>query len=166
MLRRIGTTFIEMPPRAKVGAAIAVVVLLLATTALVYATGGVRFAYLHFMYVPVVLAGFAFGVPGGIFTVTGPPLRVGTLMSAPSAASSKLTGTDSVRLSALRPNSGWLATFTVTYRSPAGPPRSPLAPLPRSRIRWPSLTPAGIRAWIERADMPRPEPWQVGHASS
>ena len=55
MLRRIGTAFIEMPPRAKLGAAIAVVVLILATASLVYATGGVRFAYLHLMYVPVVL---------------------------------------------------------------------------------------------------------------
>ena len=31
-----------------------------------YATGGVRFAYLHLMYVPVVLSALAFGVPGGV----------------------------------------------------------------------------------------------------
>lgn len=66
ILRHIGTSFIEMPRRAQVGSAVAVVVLLLATAQLVYATGGVRFAYLHFMYVPIVLAGFAFGLPGGL----------------------------------------------------------------------------------------------------
>src|SRR6478672_3485637 len=54
------------------------------------------------------------GVPGGIFKVTGAPPRVGTLMSAPSAASAKLTGTVSVRLSPLRPNSGCGATLTLT----------------------------------------------------
>ena len=35
-------------------------------------------------------------------------------------------------------------------RSPFGPPLSPLAPLPLSRIRWPSLTPAGILTLIVR----------------
>ncbi len=33
---------------------------------LVYATGGVKFAYLHSMYLPVMLAGFVFGVRGGL----------------------------------------------------------------------------------------------------
>src|SRR5262245_53986144 len=64
-VRRIGTTFVTMPPRAKVAAAVVVVALLLGTTWIVAATGGVRFAALHLMYVPVVLAGLAFGVPGG-----------------------------------------------------------------------------------------------------
>ena len=106
------------------------------------------------------------GVPAGIFSVTGAPPSVGTLISEPSAASSKLTGTVSVRLSPRRPNSGCGETLTLTYRSPGGPPCSPAAPLPRSRIRWPSLTPAGMRAEMVRFDMPRPEPWQVGHGSS
>jgi predicted signal transduction protein with EAL and GGDEF domain len=79
-LRRIGTAFIEMPPRARIGSAITVAVLMLATTALVYATGGVRFAYLHFMYVPVVLAGFAFGLPGGLLAGVGAGLLLGPLM--------------------------------------------------------------------------------------
>src|SRR3954447_5600424 len=55
-----------------------------------------------------------FGVPAGIFRVTGAPSSVGTLISAPSAASSKLTGTVRVRLSPLRPKSGWPATLTLT----------------------------------------------------
>ena len=53
-----------------------------------------------------------------------------------------------------------------TYRSPAGPPRSPGAPLPLSRIRWPSATPAGIRAWMVRVPIARPLPWQAGQGSS
>ena len=43
------------------------------------------------------------GVPAGILSVTGAPPRVGILTSAPSAASSKETGTSIVRLSPLRP---------------------------------------------------------------
>src|SRR5262249_45984774 len=39
-----------------------------------------------------------FGVPGGIRRLTGWPRRTGTLMSAPSAASVKVTGTVTVRL--------------------------------------------------------------------
>ena len=49
----------------------------------------------------------AVGVPGGIRRVTGGPPSVGTLISAPRAASSKVTGASSVRLSPLRPKSVW-----------------------------------------------------------
>ena len=55
-----------------------------------------------------------FGVPGGSRSVTGGPSRVGTLTSAPSAASGKVTGTVSVRLSPVRPNTGCGVTCTVT----------------------------------------------------
>ncbi|HSW27584.1 MAG TPA: EAL domain-containing protein, partial [Burkholderiaceae bacterium] len=55
-----------MPRRAKLAAALAVTLMALATAWLVYATGGVRFAYLHLMYVPVVLSALAFGVSGGV----------------------------------------------------------------------------------------------------
>ena len=54
------------------------------------------------------------GVPAGIFRVTGAPESVGTLISAPSAASSKETGTSRVRLSPLRPKSRCGETLTVT----------------------------------------------------
>ncbi len=57
-------------------------------------------------------------------------------------------------------------TCTRTYRSPAGPPRSPGAPLPLSLIRWPSATPAGMRAWMVRVLIARPLPEHTGHGSS
>src|SRR6201996_4763947 len=107
-----------------------------------------------------------FGVPAGIFTVTGAPRCDGTLMSAPSAASGTVTGTETVRLPPDRPNTGWGVTCTRTYRSPAGPPRSPGAPLPRSLIRWPSATPAGIRAWMVRVLAAWPLPLHEVHGSS
>lgn len=55
-LRRIRAMFVAMPFGAK-PVTMAVMTLLASGTAwLVYATGGVRFAYLHLMYVPVVLS--------------------------------------------------------------------------------------------------------------
>src|SRR4051794_20160556 len=107
-----------------------------------------------------------FGVPGGTRTVTGAPDSVGTLTSAPRTASSNVTGTVTVTLLPDRPKTGWAATFTTTYKSPGEPPFSPFAPLPVSLIRWVSLTPAGILAWMVRSDSPRPEPLQAGHGSS
>jgi diguanylate cyclase (GGDEF)-like protein len=54
--------------------------LALGTTWLVYATGGVRFAYLHLMYVPVVLSALAFGVSGGLMAGIVGGLLLGPLM--------------------------------------------------------------------------------------
>src|SRR6201996_5812883 len=107
-----------------------------------------------------------FGVPAGILTVTGAPLWAGTLMSAPSAASGTVTGTVTVRLPPDRPKTGCGVTCTRTYRSPAGPPRSPGAPLPLSLIRCPSATPAGIRAWMVRVLAACPLPLHDVHGSS
>src|SRR5262249_44881642 len=90
---------------------------------------------------------------------------VGTFTSPPSAASAKVTGTVIVRLSPLRPKTGCGSTCTSTYRSPAGPPRSPGVPLPRSLMRCPSLTPAGMRTWMERDDFARPLPLQTAQGS-
>src|SRR5690606_14497182 len=51
-----------------------------ATALLVYATGGVRFAYLHLMYVPVALGALVFGTWGGIATGVLGGLLVGPFM--------------------------------------------------------------------------------------
>src|SRR5580698_11165484 len=107
-----------------------------------------------------------FGVPGGIRTVTGAPRCDGTLISEPRVSSGNVTGTVTVRLSPDRPNTGCGFTCTRTYRSPAGPPRSPGAPLPLSLIRCPSATPAGMRTWMVLELIARPLPWQSGHGSS
>lgn len=80
LLRQTGAMFVAMPPGARVGAALAVAMLALATTWLVHATGGVRFAYLHLMYVPVVMAGLAFGVAGGVLAGIAGGLLLGPWM--------------------------------------------------------------------------------------
>src|SRR5712691_1388097 len=107
-----------------------------------------------------------FGVPGGMWMVTAGPRCVGTLMSAPSASSVMLTGTLTVSSLPERPNTGCGRTLTLTYRSPAFPPFSPGAPRPGIRIRCPSATPAGIRAWTVRELIARPLPWHSVHGSS
>ena len=66
VLQRAGRVFSAMPFGTRVGAAAAVALLAAGTAWLVYATGGARFAYLHLMYVPIVLGALAFGVPGGV----------------------------------------------------------------------------------------------------
>jgi len=78
--RRCGAAFVAMPPAARVGAALGVATIALATAWLVHATGGVRFAYLHLMYVPVVLAALAFGVPGGVLAGIAGGLLLGPWM--------------------------------------------------------------------------------------
>src|ERR1700753_2599149 len=105
-------------------------------------------------------------VAAGIRTVTAGPRCVGTLISAPSASSVIDTGTVTVRLSPLRPNTSCGLTCTRTYRSPALPPCSPGAPLPGIRICWPSATPAGTRAWMLRELIARPLPEHDGQGSS
>src|ERR1700712_2631146 len=84
------------------------------------------------------------GVPGATLSFTGSPPRVGTSMVAPSAASVKVTGTSTRRLSPSRSKTGCLRTVTVSVRSPAVPPSGLGSPFPLSRIFWPSFTPAGI----------------------
>jgi hypothetical protein len=100
-------------------------------------------------------------VPGGTLSETVPS-SVGTVSVVPSAASANVIGTVSVRSASLRPNSACSATWTTTNRSPAGPPRRPGAPLPASRMRWPSLTPEGMRTVIVRVWLVIPLPEQVG----
>ena len=86
MLRRASAAFVDMPRRAQLAAALAVALLALATVWLVHATGGVQFAYLHLMYVPVVLGALAFGVPGGLLAGIGGGLLLGPWMPLDTAS--------------------------------------------------------------------------------
>src|SRR5918994_7269855 len=94
------------------------------------------------------------------------PCSVGTSTSAPRTASAIVIGTSTSRLSPLRWNTGDSVTCVITNRSPAGPPRRPASPLPGSRIREPSLTPAGMLTRYFLSSRSRPWPAQVGQGSS
>ena len=80
LLRRAGITFASMPTSARIATAGGLVLFLLVTTWLVYVTGGLRLAYSHLMYVPIVLGGIAFGVPGGLVTAVVAGLLLGPYM--------------------------------------------------------------------------------------
>src|ERR671921_2889553 len=83
-------------------------------------------------------------VPAGNFTFTVPPPGLGTSICAPSAASTKLTGTSTTKSSPRRLKTGCSSTSVLTYRSPAGPPLVPAFPLPGILTFILSLAPAGI----------------------
>jgi len=80
LLDRISNLFVTLPLTARVTTVITVAVLMATTTWLVYATGGVRFAYLHLMYVPIILGALAFGIPGGGVTAVAGGLLIGPWM--------------------------------------------------------------------------------------
>ena len=80
LLRRTGITFATMSVAARMATAGGLAVLLLGTAWLVYATGGLRLAYSHLMYVPIVLGAIAFGVPGGLVTAIVAGLLLGPYM--------------------------------------------------------------------------------------
>src|SRR5690242_5638825 len=87
------------------------------------------------------------------------PCSVGTSTSAPRIASGIVSGTSTSRLSPLRLNTGLSLTWVITNRSPAGPPLRPASPLPASRTREPSRTPAGMltRYFLTVRTAPVPE---------
>jgi diguanylate cyclase (GGDEF)-like protein len=80
LLRRAGTAFVSMSRPAKLTSAGVLAILILGTALLVYETGGIRFSYLHAMYVWIVLGGIAFGVPGGVLAALFGGLLLGPLM--------------------------------------------------------------------------------------
>src|SRR3954468_21847257 len=80
LLRIAGAAFVGMSFRTKFVTAAAMALLIVGIAWLVYATGGVRFAYLHLMYVPIVLSGLAFGVAGGLIAAVAGGLLLGPFM--------------------------------------------------------------------------------------
>jgi diguanylate cyclase (GGDEF)-like protein len=80
LLQRAGLALVDMTFRGKLAVLVTISVLLAGETFLVYATGGVRFVYVHFAYIPILLGGFAFGIIGGIGTGIAAGLLLGPLM--------------------------------------------------------------------------------------
>mmetsp|Transcript_64855 Transcript_64855/g.180550 ORF Transcript_64855/g.180550 Transcript_64855/m.180550 type:complete len:217 (-) Transcript_64855:510-1160(-) len=64
-----------------------------------------------------------------------------------------------------RSNSFDASTFTSMYKSPAGPPRAPLSPSPRTRSWFPLLQPAGTFTMTSLASGFVPLPLQARHSS-
>ena len=80
LLQRAGLAFVDMTFRGKLAVLVAIGVLLAGETFLVYETGGVRFVYVHFAYLPILLGGFAFGIIGGVATGVAAGLLLGPWM--------------------------------------------------------------------------------------
>ncbi|MBO6720053.1 MAG: EAL domain-containing protein [Rhizobiaceae bacterium] len=70
----------------RLSAAAVVVLLLIVSAATVYVTGGTRFAYPHMAYIPIVVAAFLFGLPGGIVAGAMAGLALGPFMPLDVAA--------------------------------------------------------------------------------
>lgn len=64
---------------------------------LVHATGGIKFVYAHLMYLPIIAAGFLFGLPGGLLAgllaglALGPLTPISTATGEPQALQNWLT---------------------------------------------------------------------------
>src|ERR1700722_3352419 len=72
----------------------------------------------------------------------------------------KLTGTSQSRSSPSRWKISCALTLSITYKSPAGPPRKPASPFPDERRRDPASTPGGIFSFIFEVRWRLPSPWQ------
>jgi len=62
------------------GALCLILPLLVAATAIIYVTGGTGFAYVHVLYIPILIGGFFFGVSGGLMVGLLAGLAVGPWM--------------------------------------------------------------------------------------
>jgi EAL domain-containing protein (putative c-di-GMP-specific phosphodiesterase class I)/GGDEF domain-containing protein len=81
--RQRGGVFIvfrSLPLYARFLAILAIVLLEAMATWVVYTTGGVKYSYVHLMYVPVIFAALLFDAPGAIVAGIGGALLLGPLM--------------------------------------------------------------------------------------
>ena len=79
-LERIRASFCSPSPAARTLAAVAVLFGLLGSTWLVHMSGGAKFAALHVIYLPVILAALTFGTSGGLAAGLFAGLLLGPLM--------------------------------------------------------------------------------------
>jgi diguanylate cyclase len=77
--------WLESAERRRGLAVFGIAVLAICAAALVYFTGGTRYAYLHAIYLPIILAAVVFKVPGGVLTAIAAGLLVGPFMPIDTA---------------------------------------------------------------------------------
>lgn len=70
----------EQSKSARFLIAITVLLLIGLCASMVYLTGGTRLSYLHFMYTPIIIAGFYFGITSGVLAGTIAGIIIGPLM--------------------------------------------------------------------------------------
>lgn len=80
MISRLLAFMAHQDLRGKLVGGLAVLVLIALSTWLVAVTGGTQYPYLHLLYLPMTLAAFLFGVPGGVATGMLAGLSVGPWM--------------------------------------------------------------------------------------
>ena len=80
MLERLSGNFYTPSPASKVVAAGALVLGCVGIAWFVHAGGGVKFATLHLMYLPIILAALMFGSGGGLWTGIFAGLLLGPYM--------------------------------------------------------------------------------------
>src|ERR687893_1294085 len=115
---------------------------------------------------PLTLNCFPLWVPAGILSLTVPPPGLGASISAPKAASTKLTGTVTTKSSPFLLKTGCSLTRVTTKRSPAGPPFLPTPPRPGTLTFIPSFAPAGIPTLTCFTPRVFPLPRHLGHRFS
>ena len=77
---RVLGSFVAPTRRSKILAICVIVLSLLASAWFVYATGGVKYATLHILYLPIIFAALVFGAPGGILAGACAGLLIGPFM--------------------------------------------------------------------------------------
>src|SRR5947208_21914 len=79
-------SWLQPTGRRAVGFGLLLLALVGAVSGVVYQTGGTRFAWLHLMYLPIILAAAGFGVRGGIAAAFAAGLALGPQMPMNVAA--------------------------------------------------------------------------------
>ena len=77
---RILGSFIAPSRRSEILAVFVVALSLFAAAWFVYFTGGVKYATLHILYLPIIFAALVFGAPGGILAGAFAGLVIGPYM--------------------------------------------------------------------------------------
>jgi EAL domain-containing protein (putative c-di-GMP-specific phosphodiesterase class I)/GGDEF domain-containing protein len=80
LLQRVIGSFIAPSRRSRILAILVVALSLLASAWLVHSTGGVKYAALHILYLPIILSALVFGASGGVLAGAVGGLLIGPLM--------------------------------------------------------------------------------------